>query len=222
MDFIADVIRTNLGSFLAEKIGEAATSEEDIKSYINQWLAVQNVPKQPGKSKTTSVKKNVQNNDVDDVADENPPLLSKTEYEKMKVTDLKAICKKMGIIGPLGTKASIIAKILGESDNPVQKKKDTTEKVKNQKVPVTKPTPKVIEFIQQDVIDLVLDGFGHTIHEESGLIFDTSNKVIGRGAPDGSIMRLDKNDIETCNKYNFEYAMHSDFDFENEEDELAV
>jgi len=219
MDFIADIIRTNLGSYLAEKIGDTTISEEDIKSYIDQWLAVQNVSKQPVKSKTPSVKKDVQNND-DNMMYDNPPLLSKTEYEKMKVADLKAICKKMGISGPLGTKASIIAKILGESDSPVHKKKDTTEKVKPQKVPVIKPTPKVIEFIQQDVIDLVVDNFGHTIHEESGLIFDTSNKVIGRSAPDGSIMRLDKKDIETCNKYNFEYAIHSDFEFEDEEDEL--
>lgn len=266
MEVIAAAIRSSLVSFLSEKLIDVVDSET-IQSYIDEWLSTGTTGNKSNKrrSQSKTVKKDV----VKDIEISNSPseLLTREEYEKMKVTDLKNVCKERGL-SCVGTKANLIDKILGETGGesaktpvkkaaktPVKKsakveaddgddeqdikpkcksslkkkseKKSATADVHDDqstddeqpvqrklktKKRVEANLPKVIEKVSQVAIEIVSDQYGNDIHEDTGLVFNKENEVIGRVDEDGSVMRLTNQDVECCKRYNFSYIRESDFE----------
>lgn len=252
MEVIAATIRSSLVPFLAEKLGEYI-DVETIQSYVDEWLNNGKPGKTTKKRTSQKAKKEVEvvqpverDDEHDDERDDE--LRSRAEYEKMKVTDLKVICKERGL-SCVGTKATLIDKILGEtkSEKKTSPKKTSPKKTSpkhsdTEKKPRRKPKkddeiisddedeqppkrkltkkrvdtnqPKVIEKIQQITIDIVTDKFGNDIHEETGLVFNRDNEVVGHVNDEGDVMPLTKSDIDLCRRYNFSCIRDSDFNDE--------
>lgn len=251
MEVIATAIRSSLVSFLSEKLADVV-DQETLQSYVDEWLNTGTAGKPAPKKRRSQPKKVVKETvkEVEDVEKDGEP-----DYEKMKVTELKTICKERGL-SCVGTKATLIYKIINDikdkaaikediyySDNeevaeqqldkqkrkpkkqpkskvlvfdqPTDENTDEEQppvqrKLKTKKQPVT--LPKVIEKVKQVDIEIVTDKYGNAIHEDTGLVFNEVDEVIGHVDKDGSIMRLSNDDVDCCKRYNFNYVRESDFD----------
>lgn len=129
---------------------------------------------------------------------------STTEYSKMKVAELKVICKKHGL-KMTGTKDNLIKAIEefeAQKSNPVEKSPQIDKN-------------KVIEKLNQMAPTIVCrrNQFGNYEHPPSKLVLDrNTKKVIGKQCEDGSLEELDSDDIEKCKLYKFEYDLPENLD----------
>lgn len=245
MEVIAASIRSSLVPFLAEKLAEFVDTET-IQSYVDEWLNDGKPGKPIKKRAAQKAKKEEEIVQVDHQDDSLVKIHSREEYEKMKVTELKAICKERGL-SCVGTKAALIDKILGETKSEKKPKKSSPDHSDTEKKPKRKPKddaddiynqptdddedeqppkrklkskkrdtqlPKVIEKVKQVMIDIVTDQFGNDIHEETGLVFNKDNEVVGRVDEEGSVIPLTKADIDLCRRCNFSCVRDSDFEDE--------
>ena len=129
---------------------------------------------------------------------------STTEYSKMKVAELKAICKKHGLkmTGTKDVLVKAIEEFEAKKSNPVEK---SSQIDKN----------KVIEKLNQMAPTIVCrrNQFGNYEHPPSKLVLDrNTKKVIGKQCEDGSLEDLDLDDIEKCKLYKFEYDLPENLD----------
>ena len=252
MEAIASVIRSSLVPFLTDKLVDII-DEETIRQYIDEWLTGGTAPVTTPKKRadTKHTKREATKREVTVEPEVSAPLLSRGAYEKMKVAELKAICKERGL-AVVGTKATFIDRILGLAEET--KKKATIKKKKYVSVPdsdneepkatrktkkdqvsdsdneepepkkkatrkkVVKAVPKVIEISKLDDINIVLDEYGNSIHQETGLAFNLDNEVIGKVDEEGHIMPLNREDLDVCKLYHLSYKLPSDFDFGSDED----
>jgi hypothetical protein len=122
--------------------------------------------------------------------------MSETSFDKLKLADLKALCKEKGL--PVsGTKAELIQRLSGETPAPR----------------VKKPTPKPTPTLQRPVFQKFLDKkptvikrniHGHFEHSETRLVFSINKKIIGIQNPSGEIDPLTVQDLQNVYKYHFE------------------
>jgi len=75
---------------------------------------------------------------------------------------------------------------------------------------------KLVEKIP--VIEIKKNKFGNYEHQKSSLVYDNkTKKMYGKQNPDGSISKLTKDDINTCNQYKFPYNIPDNLAEDNEE-----
>ena len=139
---------------------------------------------------------------------------------KCKKQELQVLCKKKGV-KHTGTKAQLIGYLQGKTASPqaTPRKEVTPRKTK---APATKQ-PTVVENITKKVpvIAIRKNQFGNHEHPETTFVFDIkTKKAIGKQNEDGTIKSLEKEDIDVCNKYKFEYVIPANLDaHSNLEDE---
>lgn len=124
---------------------------------------------------------------------------------KMSKNELVDLCKAKGI-KITGTKADLIDRLSSKEIVVVEK---------SHSKPPSKPTSKEPEVIKQlsaniPTVRIRKNVFGNFEHAETGFLFEESTKrVIGKQNDDGTISSLSKTDIDTCNKYKFQYEIPS-------------
>lgn len=112
--------------------------------------------------------------------------------------DLIKMCKEKNII-PKGTKYEMSLQILGIN---LSHNNETNNKVSSNK---TEISPLILKITKNE--------FGNFMHNETSMIFDPNTKrVIGTQLKDGNIKPLNRNDIETCQKFKFQYVMPTNLD----------
>lgn len=208
MEAIASLIRSSLVSFLTDKLSGVVT-EDTLKEYIDEWIG------SAGKKTSTAKQPAV------DKREQQPRMepKSREDYNKLKVADLKNICRERGL-SLNGTKANFIDRLLGEEGEvekpkrktPVKKLEvsktleDEPEKPKR-KPPVKKAkkeVPKVIAKIQPENFQLELDSYGNLVNVKTNMVF-VEDTVVGRVDQEGNVLPLTMQDVEVCKKHNFSY-----------------
>lgn len=122
------------------------------------------------------------------------------ELSKLTVSNLRDLCKKNGIKSS-GIKSELITRLSEVKES----KKEETSNVK--KIPYEKKS--IMEKIKNNNNPIVLtkNAFGNYENKDTCLVFNQDKLVIGKQQPDGSVLKLTKDDIEICNKYNFKYIL---------------
>jgi hypothetical protein len=121
-------------------------------------------------------------------------------------TDLQEMCKKQQK-SQSGTKFDMALRVLDISEKTNQPKSDKVQSTL--------------------ILKIVKNEFGNYAHLESGMVFDSNTKrVIGVQLPNGNVRPLQRNDIETCQKYKFQFNFPTSLDpspifeiLENSDDE---
>jgi hypothetical protein len=123
---------------------------------------------------------------------------SQPDLNKLKLTDLKAMCKEKGL-AVSGTKAELIQRLSGETPAPSTR--------------VRKATPKPAPTLQRPVFQKFLDKnptvikrniHGNFEHPETRLVFSINKKIIGIQNPSGEVEALTVQDLQNVYKYHFE------------------
>jgi hypothetical protein len=132
---------------------------------------------------------------------------SKEELDKKLKPEVKEICKKENIKTTNMNKSEMIQAYIEKIQNPEK------EEI-NHKLP-----DKFVE--KPEAIHIRKNKYGNLEHLETNFVFDeNSKKVIGVQLDDGTIKSLSKNDLNICNKYNFNYEtpenLEDDIYFKNE------
>lgn len=124
-------------------------------------------------------------------------------------SDLLKICKEKNL-DTNGTKFDMTLRILNINFNHEQTHKN-----------------KINGNNEQFILRIKKNEFGNYTHNESLMVFDpNTKKVIGAECPNGNIRPLNRNDIEICQKYKFQYNLPISLDpspifeiFENSDNE---
>ena len=134
----------------------------------------------------------------------------------LKGQELKLLCVK-NKISKSGNKEELVNKLAGIS------------KVASKKTPKSKVLPVTTE-IQHKLSDMLSkeqnmslivkrNQYDNYEHAETSFVFNkTTEQVYGVQNDDGSIRQLSEEDIETCNKYKFEYLRPSNLDLDDTTD----
>lgn len=153
-----------------------------------------------------------------------------------KVAELKDLCKKYKC-KVTGTKSELVQRLTSltiKTDSTTQLPPPAAVEKPEKKTatPASKKTPFSTKDIARTIIKqsstvvLSKNKFGNYEHTETGFIF-SDKSVIGKQDKDGSIKPLNKEDIETCNKYKFQFIIPTNlselkpttaFDEESEEE----
>jgi hypothetical protein len=125
-----------------------------------------------------------------------------TDFTKLKVTELKALCKERGL--PVsGTKQELIQRINGEPSAKPEKSKST--KAKKTTNTLERPVfTKYLQNLERVPIIIKRNIHGQFEHFETGLVFNSEKRVIGVQTPSGEIESLGVSDLENVYKYHFE------------------
>lgn len=127
-----------------------------------------------------------------------------------KKPELQALCRQKGV-KCTGTKAELIALLLGGSVSSTPKS-ETTKKPTVNKKDMTQPVLKTITKNSANV-PVRRNAFGNFEHAETSLIFDkNTRKAIGRQSPDGRIVSLTSDDIDICKQLKFDYILPENLD----------
>lgn len=128
---------------------------------------------------------------------------------KCKKFELQALCKKRGVRST-GTKAQLIGYLQGKKPSSPKSKK-SSEKKSSEKKKESNLVKNIIKKVP--VIAIRKNQYGNHEHPESHLVFDNKlKKVIGVQQDDGTVLSLTKSDIDTCNKFKFEYVIPDNLD----------
>ena len=134
-----------------------------------------------------------------------------TSYNKMKKPELAQLCVDKGYKSS-GSKPELITYLIDEVKEEEKPAKKIT-KAAASKAPVDtldNSHPDVIRKIvaASPVIVIRRNAHGNHEHLDSGFVFNpTTKKVIGKQEDDGTVSAIMKSDIDTCNKYNFDYKI---------------
>lgn len=126
--------------------------------------------------------------------------MSEQDLTKLKVADLKNMCKEKGL--PVsGTKNELIERLSGNT-KPTPK---PTPK------PKSKPTnnlqkPVFNQFLDRKPIIIKRNVHGNFEHPETRLVFSQDKKIIGVQHPEGRIDPITIQDLENVYRYHFEIA----------------
>lgn len=135
--------------------------------------------------------------------------MSEQEYSKLKVAELKNICKEKKL--PVsGTKQELINRLLGGTNS--SSGSTTTDTIKKAppkkkiqlKTNLEKPVFKNIVNSEKIPILIKRNIHGNFEHSETNLVFSEQKKVIGVQEQTGNIRRLSVQDLENVYKYHFE------------------
>lgn len=126
--------------------------------------------------------------------------MSDIDYSKLKVADLKTLCKDKGL--PVsGTKTELIHRLTGGVGN-VDSKPKTKSKPKTIPAPLQRPVFQ--KFLDKKPIVIKRNVHGNFEHPESNLVFSQNKKIIGVQNPSGQIDPLTIQDLQNVYKYHFE------------------
>jgi hypothetical protein len=164
--------------------------EEYLDNYINCISEKFNLDKTELKNILENPKKNINKNVTSDVKVD-------SNLNKMSKRELVELCKIKGLKYS-GTKASLISYIQnGEKKQDIKLKKEKNIVLNN-----------LVSKIPE--IAIRRNNFGNFAHPETDLVFDNlSKKVIGKQKKDGTIENLNKETIELCKQYKFNYDLPS-------------
>ena len=164
--------------------------EEYLDNYINCISEKFNLDKTELKNILENPKKTINNVTSDVKVD--------SSLNKMLKKELVELCKSKGLKYS-GTKSELISYIQnGEKKQDIKIKKQEKNNVLNNLV------SKIPE------IAIRRNNFGNFEHPETNLVFDNSSKkVIGKQKKDGTIENLNKETIELCKQYKFNYDLPS-------------
>ena len=129
-----------------------------------------------------------------------------TSYNKMKKPELAQLCVDKGFKSS-GSKQELITFLFDEvkeEEKPVKKITKSASKA------ASADTPDIIKKIvaASPVIVIRRNAHGNHEHPDSGFVFNaTTKKVIGKQEDDGTVSAITSSDIDTCNKYNFDYEI---------------
>jgi hypothetical protein len=130
------------------------------------------------------------------------------DLQKCTVSDLKAMLKLKGL-KMTGTKDQLIARYLDGKNETMSAGKPSVQSVMK---------TKVSEQVKVPVLQIRKNQYGFFEHMESGLVFNTDKKVVGKMKEDGTVSELDEEIVDLCNKYKFEYEIPESFENEVEEE----
>jgi hypothetical protein len=128
-----------------------------------------------------------------------------TKYNKMKKPELVELCKAGGFKST-GTKPELIGFIFNEVAE-IAKVEKVTKKKKESPQPVAKN--KILEKMSTSapLVSVNRNSYGNLEHTDSGFVFDKkTKKVIGKQEGE-EVVPITKDDIDTCNKYRFQYEI---------------
>lgn len=146
-------------------------------------------------------------------------LVVDNQLMKLGRNELVEMCKGKGLkVG--GTKNDLVSRIQQYENN----KTTNIFKTENEKSQVKSNGPasnvvisKLVEKIP--VIEIKKNKFGNYEHFDSSLVFDNkTQKIYGKQSSDGTISKLTKEDIDTCNKYKFSYVLPDNLDEDDDEE----
>lgn len=125
------------------------------------------------------------------------------ELQKLKLVELKALCKEKGL--PVsGTKTELIERITASDTKTTTEPKPKKQPKKQQpKNILTKPVFTHLETHRQPIV-IQRNIHGNFEHLETKLVFNPSKKVYGVQTEDGMIRALSFGDLENIHKYHFE------------------
>tara|TARA_Y100000389_G_scaffold45982_1_gene40860 strand:- start:6345 stop:6923 length:579 start_codon:yes stop_codon:yes gene_type:complete len=120
------------------------------------------------------------------------------DYSKMKRNELIEVCKKREL-STSGTKKDLIKRILKKEN----KKENIVDK---------------LDLSLNSVI-IKKNSFGNYVHSPTRFVFNKDNKsVVGKEDEEGQILKLDKNDIDICNRYKFKFIVPEDLNTKDEDE----
>ena len=131
-----------------------------------------------------------------------------TSYNKMKKPELVQLCIDKGYKSS-GSKPDLVIYLMDEvKQSEKQPKKTASKPVETEQADVLK---KIVAV--SPVIVIRRNKHGNHEHPDSCFIFNpTTKKVIGKQEDDGTVSVITKSDIDTCNKYNFDYEIPESLD----------
>lgn len=156
--------------------------------------------------------------------DNTPP-----ELAKCNKNELVELCKAKGLKHS-GTKPDLIARLMGgEVVKPAAKETAKPAKASaasakaGSKPAPPKKGPSVLNTAPP-TLSIRRNKHGNYEHAETGFVFDTKqHKVKGKQEADGSVAPLTEEDIETCDKFKFEYITPDNLDAgADKEDDIVL
>ena len=138
--------------------------------------------------------------------------------------ELVEMCKTKGLkVG--GTKNELATRIQQFNENKSNNifKSSTNSEPKSSALPASSSGNVVINKLVEKipVIEIKKNKYGNYEHSDSSLIFDNkTHKAYGKQNSDGTISKLTKDDIDTCNKYKFSYVLPDNLDDDDEDEEI--
>ena len=137
-----------------------------------------------------------------------------TSYNKMKKPELVQLCVDKGYKST-GSKPELVVSLIDEikeGEKPPKKIAKTASKSAAVAAPTQADIIKKI-VAASPVIVIRRNEHGNHEHPDSGFVFNpTTKKVIGKQHDDGTVSPITKSDIDTCNKYNFDYEIPESLD----------
>lgn len=140
---------------------------------------------------------------------------------KLNRAELAEMCKTKGLkVG--GTKNDLATRIQQFNENKsnnIFNKSSNGGESKSSGLPGSSNVVinKLVEKIP--VIEIKKNKYGNYEHADSSLIFDNkTHKAYGKQNSDGTISKLTKDDIDTCNKYKFSYVLPDNLDDDDDEE----
>ena len=126
---------------------------------------------------------------------------TESDLKNKKNSELAEICRAAKL--PVsGTKAALIARILGRAPPVVRKKEQKTAS----KAPQNKEPCAALATALKNRSKLIVtkNEQGNFEHKETGFIFDaTTKKVVGKQADDGAVVNITITDLEVCKEFGF-------------------
>lgn len=158
----------------------------DKTELYNLWNSSTNIDNKVSESKSS------ENKSSDDTQD----------LSKLTVSELKTRLADKGM-KVSGVKQELIDRLLNADKDSSSKPKTLEKTTKPENVPKSTLAP---------VLNIRRNNFNNYEHSESGLVFNTDKRVIGKQKSDGTIEVLNAEHIQLCNKYKFDYIIPENLD----------
>jgi hypothetical protein len=124
--------------------------------------------------------------------------MSEPELSKLKLAELKALCKEKSL--PVsGTKSDLIQRLSGGTIESKPKSKP-----KSKHTPALLQRPVFQQFLDKKPIIIKRNIHGNFEHPETHLVFSQNKKIIGVQNSSGHIDPLSIQDLQNVYKYHFE------------------
>jgi hypothetical protein len=148
---------------------------------------------------------------------------SDTEITREKILSgskemLIAMCKKAGV-KVTGKKEELMQRLTEFLANKNDKKVEPKVEKK-----VEKGDQPVIRSVKERTAELAIrkNKFGNFEHTQTGLVFNTENKMVYGRQVDDKIMDLTVDDIELCKKYKFPYKIPENLNTSKNLDDIKI
>ncbi|MHA2037396.1 MAG: hypothetical protein ACW98X_13235 [Promethearchaeota archaeon] len=140
----------------------------------------------------------------------------------LKGDALRELCVTNGLTKQ-GNVSALRDKLSGKCQPVVAKsKKQTKSKIIAPAPSVQKKLSDMLSSEQENDITIKRNQYNNYEHPKTSFIFDKSKQVIGVQNDDGSIEPLSEADIETCNKYKFDYIRPFNLDIDDGKTDAVI